>query len=63
MTDLKLTFVLNGETKRTFKFAETDARGKILEMTDAKIGMVYLKKDVFNGSAPPTQLTVSVAGR
>ena len=60
MSEVRLTFLLNGETKRTFKFFEVDRSGEILDTIDATIGTIYVKKGVFNGKTPPKTLTATL---
>jgi hypothetical protein len=39
-------FVLERETKNTFRYSETDENGNILPSAEAKIGTIYLKKEL-----------------
>lgn len=49
-------------TQNTFRFAETDANGKVLDMRDGKVGTVYVKKSVFGGAQPQAiRVTVEAA--
>ena len=52
--------VLVKVTPNTFRFAEVDAKGNVIEMREAKVGTIYVKKSVFAG-AKPLAITVSVA--
>lgn len=56
---IKVTFKLDRETKNTYRFQEIDAAGKPLEIIDAVIGTIYVKKRAFGGN-PPANITVEV---
>ncbi len=54
MKSFIISFTYAGDTKRRFKYAEISASGGIPEIADAKIGMIYIKKDVLENDAPKT---------
>lgn len=59
METVTVTFKHAKETKNAHQFSEVDAKGKPVEMADAKIGSIYMKKSVVGENAPAT-ITVTV---
>jgi len=60
MSSKKLHFQHDGHvTKRTFRFAELDEKGKTLPKVDAVVGSLYVKKNVF-GDTAPEHLTLNI---
>ncbi len=60
MSSKELHFQHDGHvTKRTFRFAELAENGEVLPKVDAIVGSIYIKKNVFGGSAPEG-LTVKI---
>ena len=63
-----ITFAFVAETKGALRFAEIDAKGREVEMADARIGTLYFRKARFgelnaewasNGTAPKT-ITITI---
>lgn len=54
------SFVFKKETKGAVAFEEVDENGKVLDMADASIGSIYLRKSALGGAVPKTiQISVS----
>ncbi len=61
MTKSLLPFRHDGHvTKRTFRFAELDEEGNVLEKVDAIVGSIYIKKKAFDSATPPTNITLTI---
>ena len=65
--EISLTFVHGRETKNTHVFNEVDAKGNVLEVADAVVGAIYLKKSAIGETAPEsisvTITAVAAAGK
>ena len=59
---VQLEFVFDRETKRTYRFMETDANGRLLDIAEAVCGTMYVKKSAFEGDEPPKVLKVTIEG-
>jgi hypothetical protein len=59
MTTLTAKFQFERETKGAVRFQEIDETGKILDMTAAAIGTLYLRKSSLNGQVPQS-ITVNI---
>jgi len=57
--EISLTFVHGRETKNTHVFNEVDAKGNVLEVADAVVGAIYVKKSAI-GDAAPESITVNI---
>ena len=51
-TVLQANFALDRQTTGAIKYAEIDEDGGFLDMRDAKIGTLYLRKTALEGKAP-----------
>ena len=49
------------ETKGTFRYAEVDTNGDLVDQDKVKIGTLYLKKQGITGTAPE-RLIVTIEG-
>lgn len=56
---LKVSFVLEKETKGALRYAEIDASGKIKEYPNVVMGTIYLRKDAL-GEKKPSNLTIRI---
>jgi hypothetical protein len=52
MKTVLVSFAMERETKNAFRFAEVDAKGKFVEMADAVVGTIYMKKSTIGDVAP-----------
>lgn len=52
MENIVVTFVHERETKNAHRFQEVDGKGKALDMSDAIVGTIYLKKAIIGDKAP-----------
>jgi hypothetical protein len=60
MTTITARFAFDRETKGAVRFQETDiATGRPLDMQEAAIGTLYLRKSVLKGITPAA-ITVSI---
>ena len=59
MNTITVTMLLERGTRRRVVYQEVDAEGHVLEIQDAAVGTVYLKKSVL-GTSPPQMIMVSV---
>ncbi len=59
MNTITVTMLLERETKRTIRYQEVDADGLVIDMQDAAVGTIYLKKRVL-GNTPPQMIMISV---
>jgi hypothetical protein len=59
MTTLIAKFQFERETKGAVRFQEIDDTGKVLDMTAAAIGTLYLRKSSLDGQVPQS-ITVSI---
>jgi hypothetical protein len=57
---IKATFVLERETKGTWRYRETDSVGNMLDIGVAKIGVIYIKKSLTAGT-PPRAIDVEIS--
>jgi hypothetical protein len=59
MPNLNLTFLLERETKGAFRYQEVDSNGRPLDLADATVGVLYVRKAAL-GAAKPKSLTVTI---
>lgn len=60
---ITIPFKLERETKGAVRFCEVDASEQPLDIAQAKVGTLYIRKTAFNGGAIPSKLTLTVAVR
>ena len=58
---IKVQMTHERETKRTHRYQEIDDKGEMLDMSDAEIGSLYIKKSSLSAAAPQ-RITVVVEG-
>jgi hypothetical protein len=58
---IRAKFLLERETKGTWRYREADDVGNMLGVNAGKIGVIYLRKTVF-GSRPPLAIEVEICG-
>lgn len=57
---MKVTFIKSKTTSGAIKFDEVDSEGHVLQMSEAQIGALYVRKSSEIGKKAPNKIIVTV---